>query len=319
MNVRNGAGIVGVTIAALAAVSSVGFMVLYPTIIAFAELNLSPDGRLSSEGQRQLVSMYYFGMGLLMALGLGLMSARDEHWRAQAKGVFLEERLFSFERKRHSPAFTLAASSLIGAILFANLRYWSRDKQSVAYCVFYCKDRGLLDLFVPLAMVASAVMLGLAVAKLWKRPELAQIRRRLSAVYLLFMALFLIYAGEETSWGQDFFRWQTPEVFAGNVEGQTNIHNYFNAYFDYAYIALSLVLVVVIVSAWLESRQLFLPFNRLILPHPSLIGLGALIAFVSIVWYQEQELLEEMLAVFVLFYSLRIHGGFRARRLLLKA
>jgi len=183
------------------------------------------------------------------------------------------------------------------------------------YSFFYSKDHGVLDLFVPVTLVISAVLLSTAVWKLWKGPKIAKSRAFLSLVYLSMMTLFIFDAGEEMSWGQDFFKWQTPQMFSGNVENQTNLHNYFNAYFDYGYIALSLLVVIILASVWLELNQRWIPFNRLFLPHPSLIGLSLLIAFVAVVWYPEQELLEEMVALFVLFYSFRIFTCFRSKSL----
>lgn len=44
--------------------------------------------------------------------------------------------------------------------------------------------------------------------------------------YLLLGILFLIACGEEISWGQRIFNWQTPGIFSNlNMQGETNIHN----------------------------------------------------------------------------------------------
>jgi hypothetical protein len=306
---------IGILTILLSIVLSVGFLLSYRQIIGFLELYFSSDHKLTQNGQRELIAAYYFGMSLLLAIGWGIARAQNESWCAKVKQIFLSEPLCRFTPVRPSPQFMLISSSLVGLILVVNMRYWEQHKSSILYCLFYCKDRGLLDLFVSLALIISIAILGIVVRRLWNQPQITQARVPLSAAYLFIMALFLFYVGEETSWGQDVFRWRTPSIFSGNVENQTNLHNYFNAYFDYGYIALSLVLVIIFVSVWLEFHQHWLTFNRLILPHPSLIGLGLLIAFVSIVWYPEQELLEEMMAVFVLFYSLRIYTCFRAGRL----
>lgn len=56
----------------------------------------------------------------------------------------------------------------------------------------------------------------------------------LKKTILLSFALGCIYfAGEEISWGQHFFKWQTPEAWDEiNKQGETNIHNTY-AIFDY--------------------------------------------------------------------------------------
>lgn len=44
--------------------------------------------------------------------------------------------------------------------------------------------------------------------------------------YLLLALLFLICAGEEISWGQRIFDWETPQVLLElNAQGETNLHN----------------------------------------------------------------------------------------------
>jgi hypothetical protein len=310
---------IGLLLVLLSIGLSVSFLLFHRQIIGVFERNLSSDHALTERGQQELIAAYYFGTGVLLALGLGLVKAQDARWRARVKEVVLGEPLSRCASIRPTPRSSLVISSVIGLVLIANLRYWTRYRLSIPYCIFYCKDRGLLDVFVPASMTLCAVLLGAASWRLWNVSRRTKARAALLAAYLSLMAFFLIYAGEETSWGQDLFRWQTPALFSGNTENQTNIHNYFNDYFDYGYMSLSLVLAVIFLSAWLEHRGRGLPFNRLILPHPSLIGLGLLIAFVALVWYREQELLEELMAVLVLFYSIRIFRFFRDRRFSIEA
>lgn len=44
---------------------------------------------------------------------------------------------------------------------------------------------------------------------------------------------------------------------------------------------------------WPEFNNRWPLLSGFVLPHPGLVGLSLLIAFTAIVWYQEQELLEE--------------------------
>lgn len=44
--------------------------------------------------------------------------------------------------------------------------------------------------------------------------------------YLLLALLFLVCAGEEISWGQRIFDWETPQILDElNAQGETNLHN----------------------------------------------------------------------------------------------
>jgi hypothetical protein len=302
-------GSIGMLLIATSIVLSVMYLPFHQQIVRFFELYVSSDHRVTPNGERELISTYYFGTVLLLGLGVGCLKAQNASWRTKLKQVFLSEPVYPFTRVQPSPYLSLIISSLVGLLLILSMRLAPRFPS--IFLFLYSKDHGVLDLLVPSAMAVSAVLLGAGVWLLRKGPKFVKFRATLSVVYLLLMSLFFVYAGEETSWGQDFVGWQTPAVFSGNVEGETNLHNYFNAYFDYGYRALVLVLALVLVSAGLEFNQRWVPLNRWFLPHPSLIGLSLMIAFVAIVWYREQELLEELMAVFVLFYSFRIFNGCR--------
>jgi hypothetical protein len=63
----------------------------------------------------------------------------------------------------------------------------------------------------------------------------------------------------------------------------------------------------------MEMNQRFLILKRTMLPHPSLLVLSLLIALISFVWFEEQELLEELFAVFFTFFSARIYLCYRSR------
>jgi len=71
-----------------------------------------------------------------------------------------------------------------------------------------------------IALTAMAVALKLAF-----RPFVRA--RRLVLFYVCLAALGCLYiAGEEHSWGQHFFHWQTPEYWAAiNRQQETNLHN----------------------------------------------------------------------------------------------
>lgn len=304
---------IGTPMIAASVILSTSYLFFHRQIVRFFELYFSSDHNITPNGERELISTYFFVMVLLLGIGFVFLKAQNVSWRTRMRQVLLGEPLCRFTPIQPSPHLILIVSSLAGLLLIVSMRLGYRFPS--IYPFLYSKDHGVFDVLVPVTMAVSAVLLCTAVWKLWKEPKIAKSRVFLSVVYLFMMGLIFFYAGEETSWGQDFFKWQTPSMFSGNVENQTNLHNYFNAYFDYGYIMLSLVLVIVLVSVWLEFNQRWLPFNRLILPHPSLIGLSLVIAFVSIVWYPEEELLEEMVAVFVLFYSFRIFTCFRSKSL----
>ncbi len=259
---------------------SLTYPFVHGAVVRFFAAYLSGDHGITPNGQRELISTFWFGAILLLCIGCYFDKAQDEYWRTKIGEVYWSEPLCRREVVQPSPRITLVFSTLIGVILIVAMRLAYRFPE--IYPLLYRKDHGVIDLFVPASFAISALLLFFTAGKVWTSPTSTDHRTALSLGFLFLAVLFLFYVGEEVSWGQDFLQWQTPSIFSGNVENQTNLHNYFNAYFDYGYIALSLLSVVVLASVWLEYGRHWLPFNRVFFPHPSLLGLSLLISFVSI-------------------------------------
>ncbi|NMC53953.1 MAG: hypothetical protein GYA48_10005 [Chloroflexi bacterium] len=301
---------IGLLVIVVSAAALLSFILFPDPFFGWVELLFCPDHALSPDGQRMLSSTLYLGTSFMLVSGLGLVKAQQPEWRQKIGSVFFTEPLTGFKPAVPAPLAVLLLSTTIGLGLIAAMKLACRSPELFHF--LYAKDKGLLDLFVPFTMLFSAALLFTAVWRLIKNPTLRKPFPAAPLVYLTIIAALVFYAGEEISWGQDFAHWETPALFAGNLEKQTNIHNYFNTVFDSIYISLSLILAVVILSTLLEYSGRWLLFKRLFLPHPSLIGLAFLIAVIAIGWYREQELLEEMLAAFFLFYSLRLFSCFRS-------
>ncbi|QDZ02388.1 hypothetical protein FQ775_19545 [Nitratireductor mangrovi] len=62
----------------------------------------------------------------------------------------------------------------------------------------------------------------------------------------------LLILGEEMSWGQHLIGWETPEKFAGNIQNETNLHNFYTYRFETAYYLAALVLFFVLPYAWVR-------------------------------------------------------------------
>ena len=188
--------------------------------------------------------------------------------------------------------------------------------------VLYQED-GVFESLTAILFLVAAFLLVKAALSI--RGQLKESRRaRWLVVYYLAAALvFFLYAMEEISWGQRIFGWGTPATFADNLQNETNLHNYIGYPFPflYIYIGLAVIPLMVLASAILSMNNRWPILTNLALPAPYLLGLGFIIGFIAIAYYQEEELLEELLAVFVLFYSLRIYQvvpatlGFREPRL----
>jgi hypothetical protein len=290
--------------------SFVIFQIFHSQIVQYLEIIVSADGEITPSGVRQLNLVVYIFTGLVALFGYGLIKSEDKAWREKMKQIFLSDPIFGTINFKPSPKFMLIASTLIGLFLILHIRLYDADSQ--IFAILYLED-GVFESLTPILMLISIGLIGFAIPKLRQDAQLVKYRNLVTLIYLFLMLIFFLNAMEEISWGQRIFGWDTPQTFEGNVQDETNLHNYFNRYYLLFYRLLVFFPVVIFIAIWLEIKEKYLEFNRLVLPHPSLIGLGLLIGVVSFIWFKEQELLEEMFAVFFTFYSFRIYNCFRVR------
>ena len=286
------------------------FQVFHLQIIRLLESTISADGEITLSGVRQLNYVFYIFIGLVVILGYGLLKVEDEAWRQRMIKIVLRDPIHGVSDFKPSPGFTLIASTVVGLFLIIHIRLY--DPDSRIFEILYLED-GVFESLTPILMFASILLIGLSITRLRKDSQFVNAHNLVTAIYLFLMLVFFLNAMEEISWGQRIFGWGTPQAFAGNVQEETNLHNYFNQYYLLFYRLLVFFPLVIFVAIFLEIKGRYLDFNRLVLPHPSLIGLSLLIGVVSLVWFKEQELLEEMFAVFFIFYSFRIYNCFRVR------
>ena len=122
-----------------------------------------------------------------------------------------------------------------------------------------------------------------------------------SAYWLLAWILACIYfAGEEISWGQWYFEWETPQAFSEiNDQNETNLHN-MSTWFDQKPRAL--------VELWIFVAGLLLPLLNLILkketprnwtywimPVPALISAAMVFMLVRFAGWSEIYEIKELL------------------------
>lgn len=302
--------LIGFSLIFFAAAALVIYLLFQPQIIQLLESIVSSDGEIRPGGVRQLNYLVFLASGFLGILGAVLVKSEDLDWRSRLRQTFLSDPFCGGEKGSFTPKVVLIASSLVGLFLIIHIRLY--DPESQLFALLYLED-GLFESLTPILMIVSVVLLALSIPLLRKDPELNRYRNVISIIYVFLMLIFFVNAMEEISWGQRIFGWETPQSFEGNVQDETNLHNFFNDYYLLFYRLLALFPIVLLISIWMEMKQRFLIFKRSVLPHPSLFVLSLLIALVSFVWYEEQELLEELFAVFFTFFSVRIYLCFRAR------
>jgi len=91
------------------------------------------------------------------------------------------------------------------------------------------------------------------------------------SLYIFLAVFFIFIAGEEISWGQRIFNFETPEQFSANLQNEFNIHNFVTGLFGYLALAFSFVGVF----GWLilpkRTNKLYNLFKRNFLPRTFLI------------------------------------------------
>ncbi len=107
--------------------------------------------------------------------------------------------------------------------LLLTLNFWDK----AVFFEWVEGEHGIVELLTPLVLVAGIVF-GTKLIKLRKA-----IRPGLIFYWACLVSLACVYfAGEELSWGQQLFLWQTPEGLQNiNDQNETNIHN-ISSWFD---------------------------------------------------------------------------------------
>ena len=135
----------------------------------------------------------------------------------------------------------------------------------------------------------------------------------LSAVIFLLAFTGLVVGGEEISWGQRLFGWQSQGVFAdSNIQQETNLHNFLDRY-RVTHLTALIIALMAACSAYADRLVRFIPITGLESLFPgagvrlSLILLPIITAVVA-----DAELTEELLAWLFFCYGLQQLGRNRS-------
>lgn len=127
------------------------------------------------------------------------------------------------------------------------------------------REGQVLSILTEVVFIGALVALGMAA---WRDRRnrttvLGLPRWALHAALILMTFLILM---EEMSWGQHWVGWTAGPMFAGNVQNETNLHNFATYRFEAVYYSAALLLFVVLpvawsshVAAWLRPVGPFVP------------------------------------------------------------
>ena len=297
-SVRLGAGIVLVGISFLLA--------LYPVFqinpFALFEHYFSANQNIEQLSIRLVIGLSYYSVVLLIAIwGVFCLSPRSPL-------ILAIERIFLFDPICQScSAFgVLVVTSLLGlifigvyiaAFLFQPMKYLGLE--------FLFREDNLFESFSALAHFASSLMITITIFRLRKELNRDFQIRVVLGIYLAVALAILFIALEEISWGQRIFGWEASGPFASNYQHETNLHNFFNPYMPIFYWGFALGLwAITLVPGILQMLNQGTRLIWLIFPHTSLLGVAVFIVLTNAIF--DPELAEDLFAVWMLFYSLRI-------------
>lgn len=171
----------------------------------------------------------------------------------------------------------------------------------------------LLEMLTAILFIASSVFFFRA-AMFHQRQRVGH--HKIVATLLIGIAVvFLFFGLEEISWGQRLFGWSTPAVLERiNDQGELNIHNINNSFLASLYRWGMAAFALVTVAGWLWISRFKKTPLRFLMPHWATAGLLVLMLLFGTFWLQN-EIVEELGAVFALLYALTTIRASRPRHL----
>lgn len=108
---------------------------------------------------------------------------------------------------------------LLGIVGIAAIVIGYRDE--IFFNEGFANEDGIVENLTTLALLSVAIICGNRLVRQWKKRDWMWL-----VGTALFILLFFFAAGEEISWGQRIFGWETNEYFMErNAQGETNLHN----------------------------------------------------------------------------------------------
>lgn len=193
-------------------------------------------------------------------------------------------------------------SVVLVLIITTIISLWSKE----VFALHYAREDGPVE-------YATAILLFLSSLVLWRNARLLK-TPSVSAVGLtiFYGLMFFVAAGEEVSWGQRIFGWQSGEFFVeNNYQAETNLHNMVIGEIHLAEQvfghALSVaILFYLVVLPFIHNRVGFLKTltKRMAIPVPrkehAILALFATIVIGSIVVARKWEIYELCFSLFTL-------------------
>ena len=168
-------------------------------------------------------------------------------------------------------------------------------------------SEGMMEKIYTLLLMFSVFILLFSIFRVKKNIYSQTYRRRTIFSIIAISTILFLIIGEEISWGQRIFGWDSTGVFVEyNYQNETNAHNFFNPIlikYVYPIVGLGSFLFLFVFWHFPKLRKSY--FFNLFFPHPSLFFLVLIMAVASFLG-GGGETYEQLFTVFVLLYSFRL-------------
>jgi len=171
--------------------------------------------------------------------------------------------------------------------------------------LLYSREGDFLEWFTAILFLIAAALLLISILKIRKITSLSLSDKGyfITIIGLLVLVLVLFF-GEEISWGQWVFKWETTGIFKSNIQEETNIHNFFNPAYKILYPYSGIFLVVILMLTWISGSDSKPLIFNIIFPHPSLFFIALFLMGSG--FEGESELFEQLMSVMLFLYSIRV-------------
>lgn len=273
-------------------------------LINFSEKFLSADQHIEIP-TIQLVETYSYFLILFLFIfstiltsnlyrNLFQFTSRYIDW-IKVKRFFLTDDICS---KKQLPGFLIVVSIVLGLFM-----------QSYLLLFYDPTPEGIIEVFSTSLLLVAGLILIISITQIKKNLVTPKLKKKIVFFLILCTGFSLFLFGEEISWGQVYFNWNSFGLFSEyNYQEETNSHNFFNPLFRFIYPIVGLSTFVVLFFVWFfpMERSYFL---KLFIPPTSFFFIVFLMACST--FEGHSEIYEGLLAIFLLMYSVRVFACLR--------
>lgn len=272
-------------------------------IVVFVERYLSPDHQLEPETVTLIAGYFFFlkaflvltGVLLVTPIGNILWLAFLKIWGATIDTPKLENVLFVNSQLPEKTEKRFFVVSTAGALL----------THLFVLTIGEPEHEGALETISSFGLLIAGLLAFYALFQARAKLEEGPVPKN-TKLFLCCLALgLLILFGEEVSWGQRVFGWESFGIFEKyNYQKETTVHNFFNPLFAFIYPAVGISFFVFCVFFWLFPSRKPPALLTLFAPPPSFCALIFVMA--GLTFRGHSEAFEELLAFFFVLYTYRM-------------